>query len=118
MESLVIATILWNLLLPKIPQAEAVEKVQAIVTAYTSSVAETDQDPFITASGSIAGKGAAACPSKYPFGIRISIAGETFTCLDRMHSRFRDGEFYDIWMPSRSEAIAFGRQKLDVVIHR
>lgn len=99
------------------PPVEVVE-VRAVVTAYTSSEDETDDSPFITASGEKVGRGVAACPSKYRFGQRVKIADQFFTCLDRMNSRYRNGEYFDIWVASKSEAYNWGRQELLVTINQ
>lgn len=90
--------------------------VQAVVTAYTSSVDETDDNPWETASGSRARNGVVACPSKYEFGTRVAIAGREYTCEDRMNKRYRDLEHFDVWHESKAEAFAFGKQELPITI--
>ena len=79
----------------------------AIVTAYTSS------PRAVTASGSHAFDGAAACPRKYPFGTRFMIEGKIYECRDRLNRKY-DNRF-DIWKPSSSAARSFGKQTLKVV---
>ena len=91
-------------------------KVTAQVTAYTSSVDETDDTPFITASGARTGHGVIACPSKYAFGTVVEIEGRRFTCEDRMNKRYRETERFDIWMETKSEAYAWGIKTLEVKI--
>lgn len=98
------------------PTLVPVEKVSAVVTAYTSSEDETDDTPFITASGSRTGPGVVACPSKYPFGTKVEIAGREYVCEDRMARRYRDGEYFDIWVETKREAFAWGRKELLVII--
>lgn len=90
--------------------------VKAVVTAYTSSVDETDDNPWETASGSRAREGVVACPSKYEFGTRVAIAGREYTCEDRMNRRYREAEHFDVWHESKAEAFAFGKQELVVAI--
>ncbi len=90
--------------------------VAGIVTAYTSSVDETDDRPWETAAGTLARDGIAACPSEYPFGTEVEIAGRVFVCEDRMNGRYRDAEHFDVWVKSKEVAFAFGRQALPVVI--
>jgi 3D (Asp-Asp-Asp) domain-containing protein len=82
----------------------------AVVTAYSSSPDETWGDPFITASGREVHDGLVACPRKFPFGTRFRIGSRVYTCWDRMHKRF-DHRF-DIWKPSKDEALQFGKQVL------
>lgn len=88
----------------------------AIVTAYTSSVDETDDTPFITASGERTKRGVLACPKKYEFGTKVLIEGRQYTCADRMNQRYRDKECFDIWVETKSEAFDWGRRTLEVKI--
>lgn len=97
-----------------ITDAPPVEKVRATVTAYTSSVDETDDTPFITASGAQTRSGIVACPRQYEFGTRVSIGGQEYVCEDRLHQRFDDR--FDIWMETKAAAFEFGKQRVDVVI--
>lgn len=96
----------------------AVVPVTAVVTAYTSSPEETDDTPNVNAAGKETRSGTAACPAKYAFGTVIEIEGEKFVCEDRMHLRYRHGDFYDIWMESREEALKWGRRVLQVLVHQ
>lgn len=95
---------------------KAGKPVYATVTAYSSSPDETDDTPFITASGSHVTRGTLACPSRYAFGTQVRINGEVYTCEDRMAERFRNVEHFDVWMPSKAEAIAFGTSKITIEI--
>ena|SRR3990167_3858699 len=95
---------------------EPVEIVKAEVSAYTSSVDETDDEPFITASGSVVRKGIVACPHRLEFGTKVEIKGKVYVCEDRMNRRYRDQENYDIWMTHKELAYEFGRQQLEVKI--
>ena len=97
-------------------QIARVEKVLAIVTAYTSSVDETDSRPWETASGSIAGYGSVACPDRLAFGTRVVIDGKEYTCDDRMNIRYRDGDHFDIWKETKAKAFIWGRQVMEVEI--
>lgn len=86
-------------------------KIEAEFTAYSAGDGYT---PGITmASTKEVYEGAMACPSKYDFGTKIKVNGKTYTCEDRMAKRFRDGEYFDIYMYSQDEAIEFGRQTLE-----
>jgi 3D (Asp-Asp-Asp) domain-containing protein len=95
-----------------LPPAERPARFKAEVTAYSSSSDETSGDPFITASGREVYDGLAACPRKFPFGTRVRIGSRIYTCWDRTHPRF-DHRF-DIWKPSKEEALRFGKHVLVV----
>lgn len=88
----------------------------ASVSAFTSAVAETDDTPNITASGTHVHEGTAACPIRYAFGTRIRVNGKEYICEDRMHPRYRDGNYFDLWMASRSDAIQWGRRSVTVEV--
>jgi 3D (Asp-Asp-Asp) domain-containing protein len=100
-----------QIIITDVPQGE---RVVATVTAYTSSVDETDSTPFENAAGTRPGPGSVACPMRYAFGTRVLIAGQEYTCDDRMHSRF--GERFDIWMHSKAQAFEFGKKRVEVAI--
>lgn len=91
--------------------------VFATVTAYTSSVDETDEDPFITASGSTVRHGTLACPSKYEFGTVIEIEGVRYICEDRMNKRYRQTERFDVWKVTKQDAFAWGNKKLSIKVY-
>jgi len=93
-----------------------IESLKGEFTAYNSEVGQTDADPLIMASNKKVYAGAIACPSKYAFGTKIKVAGQIYTCRDRMAQRFRDGEYFDIWMESETAADNWGRQKLEYEI--
>lgn len=88
--------------------------IQATVTAYSSSPDETDDTPFITASGTSTRIGVAACPRWLAFGTEIAIGGNPYTCLDRMNQKY--GERFDIWFPSKQDALEFGIRREEVTI--
>ena len=92
------------------------EVIIAEVSAYTSSVDETDDTPFITASGQRTRDGIIACPSRFDFGQIIEIKGKDYECQDRMNKRYRDKNNFDIWVVTKSEAFAWGRRTLEVKI--
>ena len=85
------------------------------MSAYTSDSAETDDTPFITASGARTRHGIIACPRKYDFGTEVEIHGERYICEDRMNKRY-DGEHFDIWMHTKAEAYKWGRRLVEVKI--
>jgi len=92
----------------------AERKIESLSGEFTAYSAGDGYTPGITmASGKRVYEGAVACPSKYDFGTKIKVNGKTYTCEDRMAKRFRDGEYFDIYMHSQEEALSFGRQKLE-----
>lgn len=96
------------------PPPEEPRLFTAVVTAYSSSPDETWGDPFITASGRRVHDGVVACPRAYPFGTRVRLGSQVFTCWDRLHKRFDDR--FDIWKPSKQDAVEFGKQVLPVEV--
>lgn len=93
--------------------------IKARFTGYSSEVHQTDDTPEIMASGRKVYAGAIACPREYPFGAKIKIGEETYICEDRMNRRFEEAEIphFDIWFPTRSEALAFGVRYLEVEVY-
>lgn len=100
----------------ELPQEPIPETLTASVSAYTSDPAETDDDPTTTASGTTVHDGTAACPSRYSFGTTIEVNGKRYTCEDRMHARYRNGNYFDLWMPEKAQAIEWGRRNVTVTI--
>ena len=89
-------------------------RFQATVTAYSSSPDETWGDPFTTASGRRVFDGLIACPRALPFGTQVRIGDRTYQCYDRLHRKYDDR--FDIWMPTKAAALAFGQQRLEVEV--
>jgi len=89
---------------------ECVKKIVVVATAYSSTPWETDDTPFITASGTYVKKGIIAA-NFLPFETRVKIpeiyGDRIFVVEDRMHPR-NDGHHIDIWFPSYWEALNFG----------
>jgi 3D (Asp-Asp-Asp) domain-containing protein len=98
-------------------QAPEGMRVEATVTAYTSSKDETDEDPHTTASGTKVGKGTIACPERLKFGSKVQIGDQVYTCLDRMNKRYRSKEVYDIWVESKGEAYKWGKRELTILVN-
>ncbi|MBI2053995.1 MAG: 3D domain-containing protein [Candidatus Staskawiczbacteria bacterium] len=89
---------------------EVKKRVKMIVTGYSSRVEETDDTPFITASGKNVAEGIIA-NNMLPFGSKIRIpelyGDRIFIVEDRMHQR--KGNYHvDIWFSEYSEAKEFG----------
>ena len=81
-------------------------------SAYTASVDECGKSDGKTASGlQVTEKRTLACPREYPFGTVISIEGMgEYRCEDRGGAI--KGNHIDIYVKTKSEAFAFGRQNL------
>lgn len=98
-------------------QPEWAPKFLVYVTAYSSSVDETDSTPHLTASGTRTRDGVVAS-NLFPLGTRIRVpelfGDKVFVVEDRMHNRFTDR--IDIWMPSKWGALSFGKKQAEVEI--
>lgn len=87
------------------------------ITAYSSEPWQTDDTPFITASGTHVRDGIVAA-NFLPIGTKVRIPeiyGEkVFVVEDRMNARY----YYhlDIWMAETPDAKAFGRKHLKVEV--
>jgi 3D (Asp-Asp-Asp) domain-containing protein len=80
-------------------------------SAYTAAADECGKSNGITASGIKVHEGTLACPPQYPFGTKIKIEGYgKFTCEDRGGAI--KGNKFDIYMPTKKQAFAFGRRSL------
>jgi len=96
--------------IPSYENAGVEKRIKVIVTAYSSSKSETDNDPFITASGERVRNGIVA-NNLLPFGSKIRLpeifGDKVFEVQDRMH--YKKGYYHiDVWFPSRKSALAFG----------
>ena len=84
-------------------------------TAYSSTPDQTDNTPFITASGTHVRDGIVAA-NFLPIGTLIIIpevyGDKVFIVEDRMHERYSSR--VDIWFPSRSEAKQFGVKQITI----
>lgn len=105
----------------KINNAEESRIIKVYVTAYSSTIAETDDTPCITASGydlcAHDQENVVAC-NFLPFGSKIKFPeldpDKVYTVVDRMHERFNSR--IDIWKKSSAEARKFGKKYLTVEI--
>jgi 3D (Asp-Asp-Asp) domain-containing protein len=116
-ESLTIAT--GNSLLPIINYGDTnTQKMDVKITAYSSTVWQTDDTPFITASNKHVEDGIVA-NNLLPFGTKIKFpelyGDKVFVVEDRMHRRKSDNHF-DIWFSSYDDAVQFGVQRTYVEI--
>lgn len=98
-----------TLRLPEAPVKPAKRTVTVVATAYTSTVAETDRDPYTTASGAKVADGVIAM-NGMPFGTKVRLpdhyGDKVFTVLDRMGRGGKNR--IDIWMQSRHQALYWG----------
>lgn len=91
--------------------------MQIPVTAYTSTVWQCDDTPFITASGTHVRDGIIAA-NFLPIGTKVRFpelyGDKVFVVEDRMNERY----YYkaDIWMEDYDEAIQFGVQYTTIEI--
>lgn len=89
---------------------QAVSRIKVVLTGYSSTVAQTDSTPFITANGTYVHDGIVA-NNGLPFGTEIRIpeiyGNKVFSVEDRMH--WSKGSYHvDIWFPSYEQAKNFG----------
>lgn len=104
---------------PDVKVIKADRRIRATITAYTSTPGQTDDTPFIAASGKHVYDGMIAA-NGLPFGTIIkipSLYGEKeFVVDDRMNARYGYGRM-DVWLDtSRAEARKFGVKRVDVEI--
>ena len=91
-----------------------VEVVDGIVYAYNSEPGQTDNDPFITASGSRTRHGIIA-NNCLKFGTVVTINEKSYEVLDRMNSRYGCNVF-DIWMKEKQQALNWGKKFEKILI--
>ncbi|MBX4189825.1 3D domain-containing protein [Candidatus Parcubacteria bacterium] len=86
-------------------------------SAYSSTVDQTDDSPFITASGTYVRDGVVAA-NFLPIGTLIKIpdiyGNKIFVVEDRMNSRYWMN--VDLWFPTREAAMTFGRKQIKIEI--
>ena len=85
-------------------------------SAYTASADECGNDKGVTASGLLVKKEQTlACPPEFPFGAKVSIEGiGVLRCEDRGGAI--KANHFDIYMPTKAEAFAFGRRNLIAMV--
>ena len=93
--------------------------VSVVVTGYSSSVDETDDTPYITASGTFVRNGVAAS-NFLPLGTKFRIPeiydDNVFVIEDRMNARYDGKSWVDIWFDSKSKAKVFGKKSAEIEI--
>jgi|SRR5581483_10329934 len=97
---------------------DVVKQITMVVTAYSSTPEQTDDTPFITASGKHVSDGIIA-NNLLPFGTKIRIpelyGDKVFTVEDRMNSRMGT-RHVDIWFSNTQQAVDFGAKVTKVEI--
>ncbi len=100
---------------PSLPRVLYTKDV--IVTAYSSTVDQTDDSPFITASGTRVKDGIIAC-NFLPFGAKVRFpdvyGNKIFVVEDRM--ALRNSHKIDIWFETRDQAKQFGVKYLRIEV--
>ncbi len=95
---------------PENPPPKVVSKFKTVITAYSSTPEQTNEDPFTTASNKRVADGFIA-NNYFPFGTKIRIpelyGDKIFVVEDRMNRRKSDFQF-DIWFDNCDDAINFG----------
>ena len=88
----------------------------ANASAYTAAADECGKSDGITEGGAkVQANRTLACPRQYKFGTKIEIDGMgTYVCEDRGGAI--KGNHFDIYMPTKKEAFAFGRRNLVAMI--
>jgi len=92
---------------------ENVKRIPVLVTAYSSSPWETDENPYITAAGTQVRQGVVAS-NLLPIGTKVRLpelyGDRVFVVEDRMNPKKGIYQL-DIWFPSYWEAKIFGAKK-------
>lgn len=103
-------------IVPKTPKNPR-QVIWVIVTAYSSAPEETDGSPYITARNTFVRDGVIAA-NFLPFGTRVRMPqyfdGKELVVEDRMNTRY--WERIDIWMPTKTQARAWGARWVKVEI--
>jgi len=99
-------------------QYEVAKTIKMMITAYSSTLDQTDDTPFITASGSHVADGIIA-NNMLPFGTKVRIpdlyGDKVFVVEDRMHKR--KGNYHaDIWFETYKEAKNFGAKITEIEV--
>lgn len=100
------------------PEGPKVKRNMTVtVTAYSSTVDQTDSSPFITAAGTHVREGIVAC-NFLPFGTKIRFPqlskNKIYVVEDRMAKK--NNHKIDIWFTTREQAKQFGVKRLRVEV--
>ncbi|MCP6719528.1 MAG: 3D domain-containing protein [Patescibacteria group bacterium] len=98
---------------PTNPPLKVIRKIPVIITAYSSTISQTDSTPFITAAGTRVREGIVA-NNLLSFGTKIRIpeiyGDRIFVVEDRMNRRKSNYQI-DIWFPDYWQALSFGAKR-------
>lgn len=89
--------------------------ISVLASGYSSTVAQTDGDPFTTASGTRVREGVVAS-NFLPLGTRLQWGDKELVVEDRLNARYDETYIIDIWMPSTDAALQFGVQLITVEV--
>ena len=100
------------------PVKKATNRIYVVsASAYSSTVDQTDDSPFITAWNTYVRDGIVAT-NFLPFGTRIKIpevfGNKIFVVEDRMNKRYKYN--VDVWFPDRESAKQFGRKSVTIEV--
>ncbi|MFH1714063.1 MAG: 3D domain-containing protein [Candidatus Nealsonbacteria bacterium] len=98
---------------PSGPEFKVVRKLPVVVTAYSSSVWETDETPYLTAAGTWVKDGIIA-NNYLSFGTKIRLPelyGEKIFVVEDRMNRKKGNYQIDIWFSSYFEAKEFGAKR-------
>lgn len=99
------------------PKAKESRVIKTLITAYSSCIEETDNTPFITASGNYVRPGVVAA-NFLPFGTKIRMpeifGDKVFTVEDRMSRDYNDR--IDVWFSTKEGALKFGQKISEIEI--
>ena len=103
---------------PTNPDPKVARNVLAIITAYSSTVWQTDDTPFVTAAGTNVRDGIIA-NNILPFGTKVRIptlyGDKIFVVEDKMS--WKKGNYhFDIWFENYWDALNFGAQNAYIEI--
>lgn len=100
------------------PQPAVKKTLTVRASAYSSTVDQTDSDPFTTASGAKVRDGGIAM-NGIQFGTKVRIPShygdKVFTVTDRMNARWGNKRI-DIWMPTRAGAKQWGVRTVTIEV--
>lgn len=99
-------------------QYKVAKTIRLTVTAYSSTVDQTDSDPFTTASGERVADGIIAY-NFLPFGTKVRFPERFGNKIFVVEDRLRTGHGHyiaDMWMPSRQQAQQWGARILTMEI--
>jgi len=103
---------------PPVFDPNKIQEIRVIMTGYSSTPCQTDDTPFITASGERVADGIVA-NNYFPFGTKIRMpelfGDKVFVVKDRMHWT-KDNYHFDIWFPEYDQAVEFGVKKTQIEI--